>query len=141
MLRGIKNIRMGAKANQLRREFEELWDSPAAYRPEVTFRTEPHERMPAMQAINALSDFCAQFGATAGDVGVLSVEFLREIDRLQDYRAATDAVMARFDNGTLKAVVGRPMRNFLSREAAAHVLGAAGGEGRPEAFEIFARDL
>ena len=99
--------------------------------------TDGPPNLPAIVALNRLADYARRYRATAGDVNVLAVEVLREIDRQQDYGAALDAVTDRVERGEILTVSRQPMRGHLSAEAVAGVLEAAASAGRMEAWALY----
>lgn len=131
----FKNLRMAKDANRLRKEFEQLWDAvpPSAYRPTVKFEDKP-PAMVAVVALDRLASMGRQYGATAGDVNILAVEVLREIDRLQSYGHGFDSVTARVKSGEICTVSRMPMRNHLAPDAVTRVLELAASAGRIEAY-------
>lgn len=131
----FKQIRMAKQANQMRADFERLWDSPTAYRPVVPGADPPRSpAMPGIVALDRLADYAKPLGATSGDTGILALELLDEIDACQSYADAFAAVVERLGSGELKTVAGKPMRNYVGAQAAAAILEAAASAGRHEAY-------
>lgn len=130
----LRNIKHGRAAMKLQSAFVDLYDAASAYRPPVSSPNQRQQWADPVRLLHRLSDHANGLGLTAGDVGVLAVELLSQIDEQKSYADAFDAVMGFVADGSLLTVDGKPMRNFAQPDGVAQMLEMIAVGARMEAY-------
>lgn len=121
-------------AHRVRKRFLTAWNSAHAYRP-----ARPGSRVGGRltspdDVLHRLGELGNGMGIAAGDTGILAVEFLERLDRLQDFDEAMKAVITDLTSGEIAAVSGEPLSRWVEPDVAVTICEAVATVARPEAY-------
>ncbi len=120
----IRQIRTALRAKKLQAQFEQLFDSPSAYRPRQIDRPLYAD---STSALWGLGDVANDVGCTAGRRELLAVAMMRAVDAHQSYERGAEEDLQQIARGRIETVSGFRMRNWMARASCVPLRGACGG--------------